>query len=116
MTDRRNARCLSVNLTLDRRDCLKGIAIGLAAASQFLRTDASAAADVDWLAEVRQKPKTIPRENTGFLEPLLIDADGQPITTLCSVERAAQRTTTAVDEVSRTDAGETSSGETEGTA
>jgi dienelactone hydrolase len=66
----------------NRRNCLHRMAAGAIGASLLNCTETSDAADVEWLSRVRQPPVVVPRDNTGYLEPLLIDADGQPIQTL----------------------------------
>ena len=66
----------------DRRSCLQRMAAGGIGATLLNWADTSDAAEVQWLARVRQLPAKIPRDNTGYLEPLLIDADGRPIKTL----------------------------------
>lgn len=45
------------------------------------------AADVSWLSEVTTPAKNPPRENLGTIAPLLVDADGRPITDLAGWER-----------------------------
>ncbi len=42
------------------------------------------AEEVKWLAEVQQPPKIIPRENLGYIEPLLQTTTGKKITTLAA--------------------------------
>jgi dienelactone hydrolase len=71
----------------DRRNFLKWIT-GAAVGANLLHDSGSVhAADVDWLAQVRQPPKTIPPKDRVDLEPLLVDAAGKPIRSLASWKR-----------------------------
>ncbi len=68
-----------------RRHVLKSLWAGAVGGGLTHRTEPLFAADdVEWLAEVRRPLGTIPRENTGSLDPLLVDTDGRPIRTLAA--------------------------------
>jgi hypothetical protein len=56
------------------------------AAHPLLRAD-----DVGWLSKVQTAPTEIPREQIGTLAPLLVDRDGQAITTREAWERQRQQ-------------------------
>ncbi len=69
-------------LRCDRRQALQAMAAGIAGTVVGHTCGVAEAADVDWLADVQKAPETIPRENLGVFEPLLVGSDGKPIRTV----------------------------------
>ena len=66
-----------------RRQALAGIG-GAVLGTAVWDAPSARAGDVGWLADVTRAPKSVPREKTGYLAPLLVTADGQPIRTLAA--------------------------------
>lgn len=69
---------------MNRREWIKRTVAAVVGVTLTNNARSVHADDVDWLSEVTALPETIPRENTGTLEPLLIDAEGHAIRTLQS--------------------------------
>ena len=74
--DRINA--VTTNMTIPRRTALKILTASFALPA----LSASAADDVEWLAETQRPPADFPRDDAGRLEPLLVAPDGSPVRTL----------------------------------
>lgn len=74
-----SAGCHRARVT--RRQALTGIGGGVLGSVVFGAASVQAD-DVNWLADVIRSPKSVPRDKTGYLAPLLATADGQPIHTL----------------------------------
>jgi len=70
-----------------RREALKAMIAGTVGLGTFQHPGSALAADVDWLAEVQQSPKTVPRNKIGYFEPLLVGDDGKPIRTQTQWEK-----------------------------
>jgi len=61
---------------------LKILSAGLLGAYAGQRSAPLLAGEVPWLERVVQGPKTVPPADRGFFEPLLIDSEGRPITSV----------------------------------